>query len=145
MQLERTFVLDAPVETVFDYVADFENTNEWDPGTIATRRTGGDGGVGTTYANRSVFLGREVDLAYETIAHERPHHVVFRGRNKGTTATDDLGFVPEGDGRTRMTYRATFDFPLLIGLVAPVVARRPLQALAREVVENLQGVFATPR
>lgn len=145
MQLERTFVLDAPVETVFDYVADFENTNEWDPGTIETRRTGGDGGVGTTYANRSVFLGREVELAYETIAHERPHHVVLRGRNGRTTATDDLGFVPEGDGRTRMTYRVTFDFPPLIGLVAPVVARRPLRRLASEVVENLQAVFAAPR
>ncbi|GAA2077945.1 SRPBCC family protein [Aeromicrobium halocynthiae] len=138
-------MLDAPLDTVFDYVADFENTNEWDPGTIETRRTGGDGGVGTTYANRSTFLGREVELAYETIVHERPHRVVLRGRNGRTTATDDLGFVAEGDGRTRMTYRITFDFPLLIGLVAPVVARRPLRALAREVVENLQGVFATPR
>lgn len=145
MQLERTFVLDAPVETVFDYVADFENTNEWDPGTIETRRTGGDGGVGTTYANRSLFLGREVELSYETIAHDRPHHVVFRGRNGKTTATDDLAFVAEGDGRTRMTYRVTFDFPFLIALVAPVVARRPLQRLAHEVVENLQGVFAAAR
>lgn len=145
MQLERTFVLDAPVETVFDYVADFENTNEWDPGTIETRRTGGDGGVGTTYANRSIFLGREVELAYETVAHERPHRVVLRGRNGRTTATDDLRFSAEDDGRTRMTYRVTFDFPLLIALVAPIVARRPLQRLAREVVENLQGVFAAPR
>ena len=57
MHVERTFTVAQPVETVFDYLADFTHTNEWDPGTVETTRTSGDGGVGTTYANTSEFMG----------------------------------------------------------------------------------------
>ncbi len=53
---------DARPERVFAYLADFTHTEEWDPGTVRTHRVSGDGGVGTTYANTSRFLGRETDL-----------------------------------------------------------------------------------
>ena len=51
MDVERSFVVDRPVEEVFDFLADFENTESWDPGTVETRRTSGDGGLGTRYRN----------------------------------------------------------------------------------------------
>ena len=38
MHVERTFTVPAPIEQVFDYLSDFENTNEWDPGTVSTKR-----------------------------------------------------------------------------------------------------------
>ena len=72
MHVERTLTVPRPIEAVFDYLADFTHTNDWDPGTVETRRTSGDGGVGTTYANTSEFMGRKTELTYETIAHERP-------------------------------------------------------------------------
>ena len=49
-----------PLEAVFDYLSDFTHTNEWDPGTVSTIRTFGDGGLGTTYDNTSEFMGRKV-------------------------------------------------------------------------------------
>ena len=75
------------IEDVFDFLSDFENTEQWDPGTIETRRVSGDGGLGTTYRNRSQFMKREVELEYETIGYERPTSFVCRGRNGRTTAT----------------------------------------------------------
>ena len=48
MHVERTFTVPRPIEAVFAYLADFAHTEQWDPGTVETRRTGGDGGVGTT-------------------------------------------------------------------------------------------------
>ena len=72
MHVERTFTVPRPVDAVFDYLSDFTSTNEWDPGTVETRRTSGDGGVGTTYDNVSEFMGRRTELTYETVAHERP-------------------------------------------------------------------------
>ena len=57
---------------VFDYLSDFTHTNEWDPGTVETRRTSGDGGVGTTYANTSEFMGRRSELTYETVELRAP-------------------------------------------------------------------------
>ena len=59
MHVERTFTVATPIEAVFDYLADFTHTNEWDPGTIETRRISGNGGVGTKYRTpRSSWAAR---------------------------------------------------------------------------------------
>lgn len=141
MHVERTFTVPRPPEAVFAYLEDFSNTNEWDPGTIETKRTGGDGGVGTTYANVSEFMGRKVELAYETITHERPTKLQFRGRNKSATATDTLTFTAAGAG-TSIHYRADFVFSTLVNLVAPVLLRRKLERLADETVEQLRRALS---
>jgi carbon monoxide dehydrogenase subunit G len=137
MHVERTFTVTPAVEAVFDYLADFTHTEEWDPGTVRTTRTSGDGGVGTTYANTSEFLGRRTELVYETLTHDRPGRLRFRGSNKTATATDTLTFAPDGGG-TRLHYRADFDFGRLGNLVAPLLIRRKLEKLADETVAQLR-------
>lgn len=136
MHVERTFTVDRVVEEVFDYLSDFEHTEEWDPGTISTRRTSGDGGLGTTYANTSEFMGRQTDLVYETIGFDRPTQFVARGRNSTATATDRMTFTRDGD-RTRIHYRADFEFRFPINLVAPLFIRGKLEKLADETVEQI--------
>lgn len=138
MHVERTFTVGPPVEAVFDYLADFTHTNEWDPGTVETRRTSGNGGLHTTYANTSKFMGRTVDLTYETTIHERATKVQFRGHNKSATATDTLTFTPTDDGGTQVHYRADFEFGPLVSLVAPLVVKPKLNDLADETVAKLK-------
>ncbi len=139
MHVERTFLVPRPVEQVFDYLADFTHTNEWDPGTVETTRTSGDGGVGTTYRNTSEFVGRRVELTYETTVFERPGKVQFRGTNKQATAVDTLSFSKAADGgSTTVHYRADFDFGLLGNLIAPILVRPKLQKVADETVEQMQ-------
>jgi carbon monoxide dehydrogenase subunit G len=143
MHVERTFSVPQRIEVVFDYLADFTNTNEWDPGTVETRRTSGDGGVGSTYVNTSQFMGRTVDLTYETITHARPDRVVFRGRNKQSTATDNLSFTRGADETSTVVhYRAEFEFAFPINLVAPIVVKPRLNSLADETVEQLKQALA---
>ena len=137
MHVERTFTVSRSVEDVFDYLSDFENTNHWDPGTIETRRTGGDGGIGTTYANRSSFAGREVELTYETIGFDRPTFFSARGTNPQSTATDSMTFTRDGD-RTQIHYRADFQFRGIVKYLAPLVLPRKLGALADETVEHIR-------
>ncbi|MET0931846.1 MAG: SRPBCC family protein [Aeromicrobium sp.] len=137
MHVERTFTVSRSIEDVFDYLSDFENTNEWDPGTIRTRRTGGDGGLGTTYDNRSRFAGRETELTYETIGFDRPTFFSARGTNRTATATDTLTFTRDGD-RTQIHYRADFQFHGVVKYVAPFVVRPKLDGLADETVEQLR-------
>ena len=55
--ITRTFTTTAPPDAAHAYLADFRNAEAWDPGTKSCERTGGDGGVGTTYRNVSSFLG----------------------------------------------------------------------------------------
>ncbi|NRQ49849.1 SRPBCC family protein [Aeromicrobium stalagmiti] len=125
------------IEDVFDYLSNFENTNEWDPGTIQTTRTAGDGGLGTTYENRSQFMGRETELSYETIGFDRPTFFSARGTNKTATATDSMTFTRDGD-RTQIHYRADFEFHGIVKLVAPLVVKPKLDALADETVEEIR-------
>lgn len=141
MHVERTFTVRRPVEEVFDYLGDFTRTEQWDPGTVTTTRTSGDGGLGTTYANTSEFMGRTVDLVYETITFQRPTRVQFRGRNKGSTATDSMTFTPTDDGATSIHYRADFVFHGVLKYVAPLVVGRRLDALADETVAQITRVL----
>ena len=138
MHVERTLTVPRPIESVFDYLGDFTHTNAWDPGTVETTRLSGDGGVGTTYANTSEFLGRRTSLEYETIIFERPTRLRFRGHNKTATATDTMTFTPAAGGAsTVIHYRADFDFGRLLNLVAPLVLKGKLDKVADETVEQL--------
>lgn len=142
MHVERTFTVARPIEEVFAYLGDFTHTEEWDPGTVTTTRTGGDGGLGTTYANTSEFMGRRVELTYETITYEQPTRVQFRGKNKSATATDSLSFSPAPGGGTSIHYRADFDFGFLGNLVVPLVIRRKLDKVADETIEQMRRALA---
>ena len=137
MHVELTFTVPRPVDEVFAYLADFTHTEAWDPGTVSTVRTSGDGGLGTTYANTSEFMGRRVELTYQTITHQPPHRVQFRGRNKGSTATDSMTFEPTGDGGTRIHYRADFTFHGVLKHLAPVLVRRRIDDVADETVAQI--------
>jgi carbon monoxide dehydrogenase subunit G len=133
MYVERTFTVARPPEVVFDYLSDFENTNEWDPGTIDTERTDGDGGVGTTYSNLSEFLGRKVELTYETIELERPTKLLFRGNHKDTWTTDTMSFTAAGEG-TSIHYRADFVFSPFTAIAMALFGRKRLEKLADDTV-----------
>ncbi len=137
MHVERTFSVPRPVEDTFAWLGDFTHTEQWDPGTVSTTRTGGDGGLGTTYANTSRFMGRDVELTYETVTYDPPREVRFRGRNGRTTATDWMRFEAAG-ASTSIHYRADFDFAFPLNLVAPLVIRGRLDSLADETVEKIQ-------
>jgi carbon monoxide dehydrogenase subunit G len=137
MHVERTFTVARPPEVVFDYLADFTHTNEWDPGTIDTERVSGDGGVGTTYSNVSQFLGRTVELTYETVELERPTRLVFRGNSGDTWTTDTMTFTAAGAG-TSIHYRADFVFPTASAILMSMFGRRKLEKLADETVALMQ-------
>lgn len=65
-------------EAVFDYIADFRNVAEWDPGTVSISQTAGEGaGLGARYRLVTRFVGRSVLLDYETTDFERPGRLVL--------------------------------------------------------------------
>jgi uncharacterized protein YndB with AHSA1/START domain len=119
VRIRRVVPSRKPVSEVFDYLADFTNTNEWDPGTVTTTLVSGDGGVGTTYRNISQFRGRQTELSYvvtEVVPNER---IVLRGENKTLIAEDTMTFVATASGGTEVTYVAEFTFKGLAKVAAP--------------------------
>ncbi len=140
LTVERTFTVDASIETVFTYLADFTNTNEWDPGTVRTTRT--DSGPlqqGAQFHNVSEFRGRETELEYELTTFDPHSHLVFTGKNKTVTSQDDLSLRPSGTG-TEIHYQARFDFHGVAKLAQPLL-HSTFDELADKTVVQLSGVL----
>jgi carbon monoxide dehydrogenase subunit G len=120
MRLQKTVVVDKPLDTVFGYLSDFTTTTEWDPGTVLTVNQHGDGGVGTTYLNTSTFLGRQTQLTYVVRAFVPAQRVQLRGENKTVIAVDTMSFRSV-DGGTEVTYQAEFTVKGPSRLLAPLL------------------------
>ena len=134
--VSRTFTTTAPPEAVHDYLADFTNAEEWDPGTVSCERVAGDGGVGTVYRNVSSFLGRTSEITYTTVEVERPTRIHLTGHNQQFDGHDVLGVRASGTG-SEVTYTAEFAFSGAARFAAPLVAAY-LPVLARKTVDQLR-------
>ena len=120
MKVQKTVVVDKPLDAVFGYLSDFTTTTEWDPGTVITVNHHGDGGIGTTYLNTSKFLGRETQLTYVVDELVDQQLIQLRGENKTVIAVDTLTFRPVASG-TEVTYAAEFTFKGLSRIAAPLL------------------------
>jgi uncharacterized protein YndB with AHSA1/START domain len=125
MRLRRTVTVDKPLDRVFAYLSDFTTTTEWDPGTVRTVRSSGDGAVGTEYENTSTFGGRETQLTYVVQDLVPNQRIALRGENKTVIAEDTMTFREVGDDaeatQTEVTYTADFTFKGLTKFVAPLM------------------------
>lgn len=105
---ETSFTTPWPVERVFDYMADFTNTTEWDANTErATCLTGDALALGARFEVVTRFGGRTMTLTYETVEFDRPRRVVLRTQAGPSEIRDTMTFVPlEGGEGTAVSYRA---------------------------------------
>lgn len=136
MKLRKTVVVDRPLQAVFDYLADFTTTTEWDPGTVSTVREQGDGGVGTAYRNTSEFLGRTTELRYVVQELVPAQRIRLRGENKTVAATDTMTFRQVDDG-TEVTYAAEFALKGPARFLTPLL-RPALERLGRQAETGLR-------
>ncbi|WP_191277981.1 SRPBCC family protein [Nocardioides flavus (ex Wang et al. 2016)] len=135
--ITRTFTTTAAPDAAHAYLADFRNAEAWDPGTRTCERTGGDGGVGTTYRNVSSFLGREVEVDYTTTELVAPTYVHLVGTNEQFEGHDVFEVRAAGAG-SEITYTARMRFSGLAVLASPVV-QAYLPVLARKTVDQLRS------
>ena len=133
----RTLTTTASVQEAYDYLRDFTNAEEWDPGTKICERTSGDGGVGSTYRNVSSFLGREVELTYTTAELAPPTRVHMRGSNKQFEGHDVFSIRESGRG-AEVTYHVEFSFSGAAKLAIPLVAAY-LPVLAKKTLAELKA------
>jgi len=120
VRLQRTVTVQKPLDKVFDYLSDFTTTTEWDPGTVETVRSSGDGALGTEYLNTSTFAGRQTQLTYVVVDLVPNRQISLRGENKTVTALDTMTFRDMGN-ETEVTYTADFTFKGITRLVAPLM------------------------
>jgi hypothetical protein len=118
VNVSRTFTVLASSDIAVDYLADFGNAEEWDPGTVScTRLDSGPIAPGSKWRNVSKILGRETELEY-VLVEKRADGVVLEGRNKTATSLDDIRVIPMHGG-ARIVYDATIRFRGPAKLVDP--------------------------
>ena len=128
--------VDKPLSRVYDYLVDFENTEEWDAGTVRTTRISGDGGVGTTYENVSRFLGKETELTYVVVALEAGRTIALRGENSSVIAHDTMRLTGD-DEQTEVRYTAEFEFRGVAKYLEPLLTL-PLKRLGDDAEDSLR-------
>jgi carbon monoxide dehydrogenase subunit G len=122
VDVSRTLTVRAPLPSVVDYLKDFAHAESWDPGTVScVQTTAGPVGVGTEWRNVSEFRGKETTLTYR-LAELEPQRLVFVGRNKTATTTDEITFAPV-DGGTELTYHAHVEFHGVAKLADPFMKK----------------------
>lgn len=136
MRIIRTVSADKPLEKVFEYFADFTKTTHWDPATVITTRTKGQGDLGTEYVNRSMFLGRETEVTYVVTNLEQNRRIVLRGENQTVVAVDSISFETTANG-TEVTYEATFTFKGAAKIIAPFL-KNAFKKLGDEAAVGMQ-------
>ena len=135
VDVSRTLTVRAPLPAVVEYLTDFARAEEWDPGTVScTKITDGPVAVGTEWRNVSEFRGKETTLTYR-LERVEDRRLVFVGRNKTATSTDDLTFAESGDGTT-VTYSAHVVFHGLARLADPFV-KKEFDRLGDELVHTM--------
>lgn len=123
VDVSRTLTVRTPLPTVVEYLKDFAHAESWDPGTVScTRITDGPVGIGTEWRNVSEFRGRETTLTY-TLENIEDARLVFVGRNKTATSTDNISFTALDDGGTTITYSAHVVFHGLARLADPFMKK----------------------
>ena len=120
--VSRTFDVDPAPATVIDYLKDFGNAEEWDPGTEScTRIDSGPVVVGSSWHNVSKIAGISTELTY-TLRTLTDDTIVLTGHNDTADTTDTITVVPSPDGPgSRITYEAVIEMSGAAKLADPLV------------------------
>jgi len=124
------------LERAFAFIADFSNSERWDPGTAWSKAPGDPTpAVGTVYQLGVRVGGRVALMEYRITELEPNSRVVLRGLGSNVQATDDIRFerMPQG---TRIEYRADIRLTGWMKLLAPF-AGGAFAKIARDAREGM--------
>lgn len=122
-KIERSIVIDRPVDEVWEFVHDPTKDALWQTTlTESEKLTDGPLRVGTRVREVRHFLGRRIELAWEVTEYEPNRKSAIRGISGPVPLTG--GYRLEAlDGATRFTVSGELDAHGLFKLAEPVFAR----------------------
>ncbi len=137
--VSRTFSVSPPPATVVDYLKDFANAEQWDPGTQAcTRSDSGAVAEGASWHNVSNIFGVKAELTY-VLRELTDDKLVFVGTNKSSTSTDTITVAADGTG-SKLTYHADLEMNEAAKLLNPVM-KLVFEKLANDTEKQMVSVL----
>jgi len=127
IKIKLTIVINKPVDQVWNFLTDFQNTPKWDIGVLETRQTSqGPAGLGTTFQNIGPFLGRNSVREFKVTEYVPNKKVTV----KLITSTRlikkaEVSYIFEpAPGGTRLTSIGSLELALLFRLIQPILFQR---------------------
>lgn len=110
-------------DAAFAYIADFANSERWDPNIATSSRIdGGELGVGSRF-HLDVKVGPwTLAMEYRITAYEPPHSFVILGEGSNVWSEDRLSFAQTPEG-TRITYEVELRVNGVLALLRPLLPR----------------------
>ncbi len=109
-----SFDVEGDIQTAFDYLADFSNSEQWDPGVPrATKLGSGPPREGTTFEVDVSFLGTTTTMVYEIVRLERPNLIVLEASTSTLLSRDEISLIATPEG-IHVTYNARLTLPTLL-------------------------------
>ena len=109
-----------PSQRVFDYLANFANAVQWDPGSSeAEQFVTGPPALGSRFHLVSRFMGRKVKLTYEMTEFTQPQRFTVKADNGGFSLEDTVSIQPSKDG-CNVHYHAKLNFQGVGRLLTPI-------------------------
>lgn len=127
MQVERSILVERPIDEVFAFVSDPANLTVWQP-EVSEVRADGPLAAGSTFVEVRSFLGKRFESTLEVSELEPPRVFslrVVKGPVKMAVRHD---FQEEGEA-TRVTIAGEGDVGPLGGLASGLIARKAAQRL----------------
>jgi carbon monoxide dehydrogenase subunit G len=129
-----------PIEDAFAFIADFANSQHWDPGVAASERIDdGPVGLGARYRLGVRMRGRVAPMEYRITTFEAPRRVVLTGEGSGVSAVDEIRFEPTRTG-TRIDYTADIRLGGWMRVIQPLVGGA-FEKIARDALGGMQRVL----
>lgn len=143
MRFEREIEVAGDPGDVFAYLADFENTAEWDPGIESARRlTAPPTAVGSRFELVALFRGRRQRLEYVVTELDPGRRIALRGEGEKALSEDAISVSAAGaEGRTRVRFEADFRLKGLRRVAEPLI-RPLLERMGDEALAELQTTLA---
>jgi carbon monoxide dehydrogenase subunit G len=118
-RLHETIETSLPAEDAFAYIADFANSQHWDPGVATAERIDpGPVGLGARYRVNVLLRGKPSPMEYRITTYEPSTRVVLTGEGSNVSAVDEIRFEPIPSG-TRIDYTADIHLGGWMRLVEP--------------------------
>lgn len=119
VKLQESRLIERPLDEVFDYTADFNNIEEWDPGVSSSSQLDeGPVGVGSRFELGVSFGARRIPMTYEITDYRPNERVVLIGKGESIEAVDVIRFE-DRDGKTMVHYTADLKFHNYVKYLVP--------------------------
>jgi uncharacterized membrane protein len=145
LRVEYSVVINKPVEQVWNFLTDFQNTPKWDIGVLETRQTSpGDKGLGTTFLNIGPFLGRDSLREYKVTEYEPNRKVTVKLITPSKLAQQaEVSYIFESvNSGTKLTTSGEVELSGFFKLLQPILVQRAKKDSQGD-LDNLKHLLET--